>query len=98
MLISCSPSSKKQAYSGLLGSSFTKTSTRKTGQSSGGEVKGIKKPSEAGSHSVFSGGKFNIYGICPNYMYYKPSLSYKTSLRLSSSANDVDHCTTLESL
>jgi hypothetical protein len=71
MLISCSTSSKKQANSGLSGSSFTKTSNRKTGQSSGGEVKGIKKPNEAGTHSVFNGGKFDKYGICPNYMYYK---------------------------
>jgi hypothetical protein len=76
MLIFCSTSSKKQAYSSLSGSSSTKTSTRKTGQSSGGEVKGIKKPSEDGSHSVFNGGKFNKYGICSNYMYYKLSLKH----------------------
>lgn len=76
MLISCSTTSKKQAYSGLSGTSFTKTSTRKTGQSSGGEVKGIKKPSDDGSHSVYNGGKFNKYGICPSYMYYKLSLKH----------------------
>ncbi|XP_021940110.1 delta and Notch-like epidermal growth factor-related receptor isoform X2 [Zootermopsis nevadensis] len=48
-------SSKKQAYSSSSGS-LTKTSSRKTGESHGGEVKGIKKPSEAGSSTVYSGG------------------------------------------
>jgi hypothetical protein len=74
MLISCNTSSKKQAHNGLSGSSFTKTSARKTGQSSGGEVKGIKKPSDDGSLSIFNGGKFDECGIHSNCMNYKHGL------------------------
>lgn len=48
---------KKQTSSGLSGSSFAKTTSQKIGESHGGEVKGIKRPSEDGSHTVYSGGK-----------------------------------------
>jgi len=50
----------------LSGSSSVKTTSRKTGGSYGGEVKGIKRPSEDGSHTVFSGGKVKTnmnYGL-----------------------------------
>jgi len=57
---SFSTSTKKQATSGLSGSSFVKTTSRKTSESDGGEVKGIKRPSEDGSHTVYSGGKVKL--------------------------------------
>jgi hypothetical protein len=76
MLISCSTGSKKGAYSSLSDSSSTKSSSRKTSQSSGGEVKGVKKPSDDGSHSIFNGGKFDEYGIYSNFMNYKHGLKY----------------------
>jgi len=41
----------------MSGSAFAKTTSRKTGESYGGEVKGIKSPREDGSHTVYSGGK-----------------------------------------
>jgi hypothetical protein len=46
----------------LSGSSFAKTSSRKIGESYGGEVKGIKRPNEDGSSVVYSGGKFEKCG------------------------------------
>jgi hypothetical protein len=57
---SFSTSTKKQASSGLSGSSSVKTTSRKTGESYGGDVKGIKHPSEDGSHTVYSGGNVKL--------------------------------------
>lgn len=63
IFISFSTSTKKQAHSGLSGSSSTKSTSKKTGKSYGGDVKGIKRPSEDGSHTVYSGGNVEMIRI-----------------------------------